>query len=49
MAKDEGHSKHDTALVFVTNMIANFVFLFEAAGHGETEKLVIMSASEYMA
>ena len=45
MAKDEGHSKHDTALVSAPNMIANFVFLFEAQVHVETEKLVIMSAS----
>ena len=49
MAKDEGHSKHDTALVSAPNMIANFVFLFEAQVHVEAEKLVIMSAPDYMA
>ena len=39
----------DVVLVWVTNMIASFVFLFEAQIHGETEKLVIMSAPDYMA
>ena len=46
MAKDEERSEHDIALVSATNMIASFVFRFEAVGHGETEKLVIMSASD---
>ena len=47
MAKDEERSEHCVVLVLVTNMIASFVFLFEALVHGETEKLVIMSAPEY--
>ena len=46
-AKDEERSEHCVVLVLVTNMIAKFVFLFEAQIHVETEKLVIMSAPEY--
>ena len=47
MAKDEERSENYLALAFVTNMIAKFVFLFEAQVYVETEKLVIMSAPEY--
>ena len=47
MAKDEERSEHDIALVSAPNMIASFVFLFEAQVYVETEKLVIMSAPEY--
>ena len=48
MAKDEERSEHYIALVSATNMTAKFVFIFEAQVHFETEKIVIMSAPEYM-
>ena len=47
MTKDEERSEQGIVLVSATNMIAKFVFLFEAQIHVETEKLVIMSAPEY--
>ena len=48
MAKDAERSEHCVVLVSVTNMIAKFVFLVEAQVYVETEKIVIMSAPEYM-